>query len=109
MDLRSAKCFACLDLLLVYHQISVTPKDQEKTAFVIQEGIFVFKRMPFAQCNAKAIFYCVMDTLFEEKKNEILDYLNELLIFADSPEKLLGTLENLLETVIKAKLKCNPR
>ena len=39
-----------------YNQISITPKDQEKTTFICPFSTFTYRRMQFGLCNAPAIF-----------------------------------------------------
>ena len=66
--------------------------------------------MPFGLCNAPATFQRLMDSLFEtELEKELLVYLDDILIFAETPEELLAALERTLEILIKAGLKCKPR
>nr|GFB54006.1 reverse transcriptase domain-containing protein [Tanacetum cinerariifolium] len=47
-------CF--LDGFSGYFQISIDPKDQEKTMFTCPYGTFAYKRMPFGLCNAPGTF-----------------------------------------------------
>lgn len=51
---HSHYCF--LDGYLGYNQITVAPKDLEKTIFTCLYGTFVYRRMPFGLCNAPTIF-----------------------------------------------------
>nr|GEX45462.1 hypothetical protein [Tanacetum cinerariifolium] len=39
-----------------YFQISIDPKDQEKTTFMCPYGTFAYRRMPFGLCNAPGTF-----------------------------------------------------
>ncbi|XP_015165371.1 uncharacterized protein [Solanum tuberosum] len=45
-----------LDGYAGYNQISITPKDREKTTFTCPYGTFAFKRMSFGLCNPPTIF-----------------------------------------------------
>ncbi|GJS87680.1 hypothetical protein Tco_0770316 [Tanacetum coccineum] len=45
------KCF--LDAYKGYHQIQMTKKDEEKTAFHTEEGVFCYTKMPFGLKNAR--------------------------------------------------------
>nr|GFA11309.1 DNA-directed DNA polymerase [Tanacetum cinerariifolium] len=47
-------CF--IDRFSGYFQISIHPKDQEKTMFTCPYGTFAYKRMPFGLCNAPGTF-----------------------------------------------------
>ena len=39
-----------------YNQVSIDPKDQHKTAFAMEWGIFAYKVMPFGLTNAPTAF-----------------------------------------------------
>nr|GFA15000.1 reverse transcriptase domain-containing protein [Tanacetum cinerariifolium] len=47
-------CF--LDGFSGYFQISIDPKDQEKTTFTCPYGTFAYKQIPFVLCNAPGTF-----------------------------------------------------
>ncbi|GBN32949.1 Retrovirus-related Pol polyprotein from transposon 412 [Araneus ventricosus] len=51
-----------MDLKSGYWQIEVDDKDREKTAFVMSDGLYEFKVMPFGLCNVPATFEWMMDT-----------------------------------------------
>ncbi|GJT42043.1 reverse transcriptase domain-containing protein [Tanacetum coccineum] len=55
------KCF--LDAYKGYHQIQMTKKDEEKTAFHTEEGVFCYTKMPFGLKNAGA----TLDSAFKEQ------------------------------------------
>ena len=47
-SLKGAKYFASLDLFSGYHQVSMKPEDQEKTAFAAGPlGFYQYSKMPF--------------------------------------------------------------
>ena len=48
--------FCFLDGYSGYNQISIAPKDQEKTTFTCPFDTFAFRRMPFGLCNAPGTF-----------------------------------------------------
>ena len=79
--LACCKWFTTLDLLSGYWQVEVAEKDREKTAFITQEGLFEFTKMPFGLCNAPATFQQLMDLILAglQWKN-CLVYLDDILI-----------------------------
>ena len=48
--------FSTMDLRSGYWQVSVEPRDKEKTAFVTPDGLWEFCRMPFGVSNGCATF-----------------------------------------------------
>ena len=52
-----------LDLLagMKYLQVRMSPEAQEKTAFIMHEGLYEFLVMPFGLCNAPATFQQLME------------------------------------------------
>ena len=63
--------------------------------------------MPFGLCIAPATFQRLMDNLFEtEIGRELLVYLDDILIFAETAEELLATHESILQILINVGLKC---
>nr|GEY75078.1 reverse transcriptase domain-containing protein [Tanacetum cinerariifolium] len=57
-------CF--LDSFSGYFQISIDPKDQEKTTFTCLYRTFAYRRMPFGLCNAPGTFQRCMMAIFHD-------------------------------------------
>ena len=68
-NLGSSRLITTLDLTKGYYQVPVTPKHQEKTAFVTPYGKYKFVTMPFGLISAPFTFLRLMD--------EALDGLHE--------------------------------
>ena len=54
--LHGSCLFSTLDLRSGYWQVSVDPKDREKTAFVTPDGLWEFCRLPFGVTGGCATF-----------------------------------------------------
>ena len=107
--LSKAKYFASLDLLMGYHQVVMDPKDRAKTAFLTHRGLFVYNVMPFGLCNAPATFQRLMEKILGTLvSNGVLVYLDDILIYAETPEQLLDILNEVLKRLAAAGLKCKP-
>nr|GEX24989.1 reverse transcriptase domain-containing protein [Tanacetum cinerariifolium] len=57
------KCF--LDAYKGYHQIQMTKKDEEKTAFHMEDRVFCYTKMPFGLKNARATYQRLVDSAFK--------------------------------------------
>jgi transposase InsO family protein len=105
--LSNARYFASLDLLMGYHQVEVEPKDRFKTAFLTHRGLYIYNVMPFGLCNAPATFQRLMERIFGTLIGRgILVYLDDVLIYAETPEQLLEILDKVLKLLARAGLKC---
>lgn len=49
-----------------YHQITVTIKNNHKTAFKTHEGLYEFKVMSFGLTNAPTTFQSLMNKVFKK-------------------------------------------
>ncbi|RDX82530.1 hypothetical protein CR513_36660, partial [Mucuna pruriens] len=54
-----------MDAYSGYNQIRMHPQDEEKTAFIIDEGAFCYQVMPFGLKNAGATYQRLMDKIFK--------------------------------------------
>ncbi|XP_072062012.1 uncharacterized protein [Arachis hypogaea] len=61
-ELRYSTCF--MDAYSGYNQILMHEADQDKTAFIIENGNFCYKVMPFRLKNAGATYQRLMDRIF---------------------------------------------
>ena len=64
--LVGAQYFSTLDLASGYHQITMYPDDQHKTAFVMPMGLFEYTRMPMGLSSTPATFQCLMQSTMSD-------------------------------------------
>ena len=63
--------------------------------------------MPFGLCNAPATFQRLMEKILGTLINcGVLVYLDDVLIYAETPEELIEKLSQVLKLLAKAGLKC---
>nr|GFB68228.1 DNA-directed DNA polymerase [Tanacetum cinerariifolium] len=99
-------CF--LDGFSGYFQISIDPKDQEKTTFTCPYGTFAYKRMPFSLCNAPGTFQRCMMAIFHDMIKKIMEvFMDDFSIFRNSFSTCLTNLENMLKRYEDTKLALN--
>nr|GFC15447.1 reverse transcriptase domain-containing protein [Tanacetum cinerariifolium] len=56
-----------------YHQIKMAEEDEEKTAFIISQGIFCYSKMPFRLKNAGATYQRLVDKAFQKQIGQNLE------------------------------------
>lgn len=106
--LGSATVFSKLDLKLGLHQIRVRESDVEKTSFKTKYGLFEFMVMAMGLRNAPATFQSLMNSIFSDCIDRfMIVYLDDLLIYSNSPEDHLIHLETVLSRLQKHDLYVN--
>jgi hypothetical protein len=103
--LHGKKVFSSLDLQSGYWQIALSPEDMKKSAFNTHFGHFEFKVMTFGLSNAPATFQSLMNDIFKDYLNKfVVVYLDDILIFSDSPEQHMHHLKLVLQRLREHKL-----
>ena len=101
--------FSTFDLRSGFHQVTVDPKDVNKTTFVCHRGTFRFPRMPFGLCGAPATFQRLMDMVIAGLNYETcLVYLDDIIVFSKDTQSHMERLEKLLIRLREANLKLKP-
>jgi len=107
--LAGSKWFAALDVLWGYHNVPLEQKSIEKTAFIANDELWEFTRMPFGLSNAPATFQRMMLTALIGLGDISAVYLDDVLVFAETLPLLLGRLESVLIKIVESGLKLKPR
>ena len=87
--LKDKKVFSSVDLRSSYHHIFIKPEYQHKTAFVCDFGKFEFTRASFGIATSPDFLKDLMNKLFFGFGSFCVVYMDDLLIFSDSPEQHL--------------------
>nr|GFB23799.1 reverse transcriptase domain-containing protein [Tanacetum cinerariifolium] len=99
-------CF--LDGFSGLFQISIDPKDQEKTTFTCPYGTFAYKRMSFGLCNAPGTFQQCMMAIFHDMIEQTMEvFMDDFLVFENSFSTCLTNLEKMLKRCEDTKLALN--
>ena len=108
-SISGACYFSHFDLVKGYWQFEVEEEDREKTAFSTTDGHFQFKKMSFGLTNAPATFQRAMDVILKGLTwTDLLVYLDDIVIFADSLESHREKLDKFLSRFAAAGLKIKP-
>ena len=112
-SLGDARIFSTLDCNCGYWQIPMEPDARDKTTFTCHEGTYRFTRMPFGLPNAPATFHRTVDIVLSGLKwKTCLVYLDDIIVFSQTPEEHLRHLDEVLGLLYGAGLslklsKCN--
>lgn len=91
-----------MDLRCGYWQVSLSPTDKPKIAFISYDGLYHFNVMRFELCNAPATFESMMDVLLRGHWSIRIGYLDDIMIFSPTFEKHISLLCTVLECIRNA-------
>lgn len=96
--LDGKRWFTVLDLKSGFHQVQVSPESIKLTSFVTPTGQYEYVRMPFGLKNAPAVFQRFITAIFRDFliKNEIVIYLDDILLATPDESSHLLLLERIL-------------
>ncbi len=107
--LQGTKYFSCLDMAMGYYQIQIHPDSKKKTAFVTKFGEFQHIRLAFGLCNSPATFQRAIQLVLRGLLwEEVLAYLDDIIVLGKSVEDSLLNLQRVLERFRQHNLKLKP-
>lgn len=69
-----------MDAYSGFNQIPHLPKDQEKTSYITQQGLYFYKVMPFGQKNAPAMFQRLINIFFSKQLGKNIEaYIDDMI------------------------------
>lgn len=107
-DLSGCSLFTTLDLTSGYLQVPLTPKAQEKTAFITNDETGQFTRMTFGLTNAPYEFSRMMNIVLDDLRNKIcVCYLDDVLVPAKDWPDMISRLRMVFSAFQQANLTMN--
>ena len=112
-QLGESNYFSTIDLASGFLQIRMRPAAQEKTAFVVPQGLFEFRVMPFGLANAPGVFQRLMQRVMfglnpPSGPEFVSVYLDDILVYSRSLQEHLEHLETVIERLVEVGLKLKP-
>src|SRR5271154_2946845 len=109
--LKGSKYFTKLDVRWGYNNIRIKKGDEWKAAFKTNRGLFEPTVMFFGMTNSPATFQSMMDSIFEDMimAKEVIIYMDDILIFTDTLEKLERRTKIVLERLEDYDLYLKPK
>ncbi|GJV10856.1 reverse transcriptase domain-containing protein [Tanacetum coccineum] len=102
------KCF--LDAYKGYHQIQMAKEDEEKTAFITNQGIFFCTKMPFGLRNDGATYQRLVDKAFHKQIGRNLEvYVDDLVIKSRMEDEIVRDIEETFKPLREINKKLNPK
>ena len=89
VDTSAGHCIlSFMDAFSGYNQIIMDPSDQEKTAFITEEGLYCYKVIPFGLKNAGATYQRLVNKVFADKISRSMEvYVNDMLVKSPTIEQ----------------------
>ena len=98
-----------MDAFSGYNQIKIDEEDHEKTAFIMSQGLYYYKVMPFGLKNAGATYQRLVNKMFSKQIDRNMEvYVDDMLV---KSKEELAHLDDLRETFVTLKqyqMKLNP-
>ena len=101
--LRGACYFTKLDVQWSYNNIRICEGNEWKAAFKTKFSLFEPLVMTFGLCNTPATFQTIMQNIFDDLIDEghVIVYLDDILIFHNSPTDLTNLTHEVLRQFLK--------
>ena len=97
LELKGSVCFAVLDFVSAYLQLPLHPDSYETCGIVGPKWVIVSKRVLQGLAIAGSYFQSTVEPLFQEMRNNMKAWLDDLKLHAGNEEKLLDLLERFFQ------------
>nr|CAN76096.1 hypothetical protein VITISV_005210 [Vitis vinifera] len=98
-----------LDAFSGYHQIPISPDDEEKTTFITPHDFYCYKVMPFRLKNAGATYQRLMTKIFKPLIGHTVEvYIDDIVVKSKTREQHVLHLQEVFHLLRKYDMKLNP-
>lgn len=105
-QLHGATIFSRLDLKDAFHQIPLSEKSRNITAFATPQGTFRFTTLPFGLACSPAIFARTLQRVIGDIPN-VLSYFDDILIFGKSLQEHDAALKRVKDALTRCDFQIN--
>ena len=103
------KLLSFMDVFSGYNQISMDPDDQEKTSFVIAQGTYCYRVMPFGLKNAGATYQRLVNRMFQKHIGATMEvYIDDMLVKSTTADLHIAHLSEAFMILRNYNMKLNP-
>ena len=89
-----------LDTFQGYHQIALTAKDQEKTAFISHDANYYYTVMPFRLKNARATYQRMMTRMFQDKIGHTVEvHIDDMVVKSKQETRYIEDLQGVFKVL----------
>ena len=104
-----AQIFTNLDFKSAFWQVEMSQGSRHKAAFITQEGVYEWKRMPFGLMNPPISFQTLMSGVLRELSfKSVLVYIDDVLIYSRDFDSHLKDLSLVFQKLRQAGLTLEP-
>ena len=98
-----------MDAFFRYNQIIMDPDNQEKTSFVIGQGTYCYRVMPFGLKNTGATYQRLVNRMFQKQIGESMEvYIDDMLVKSTTVELHIAHLVEAFLILKEYNMKLNP-
>jgi len=103
------KIMSFLDAYSGYNQISMHPRDKEKTSFMTIDANYYYEVMPFGLKNTRVTYQHLMDKIFKGLIGRAVEvYVDDIVVKSNSFEQHLKDLDEVFKALRGVNMKLNP-
>ncbi|XP_016164422.1 uncharacterized protein LOC107606933 [Arachis ipaensis] len=108
-DTSGYQVLSFMDAYSGYNQIQMHPDDEEKIAFVTDQGNFCYKVMPFRLKNARATYQRLMDKVFKDQIGRNIEiYVDDMVVKSSLEQQHEADLNEIFQQLRKYNTRLNP-
>lgn len=97
-----------LDAIFEYHQIPMNKSDEEKTSFIIKDGTYCYKAMPFRLKNVGVTYQHLMNKIFKDQiGRNVKVCVDDMIVKSKTFNQLLTDLEEVFIDLRQYQMRLN--